>query len=699
MKAPDLLNLAHGPLRFAAFLMLSSVTLTRIATAEDYVFTAPDSTLNADFMPAASTMGTGNTVTLSGFLLKDDTSIYGVYESDLAAGELTGNQVSITACALKDIYGAYCSGGASTNNNTVKVTLNLDSKVPVSSTIHGKIYGGSATTGNANGNEVSLLSATTNGKIFGGYSESGAADGNTVTFLEGVHTGIRIYGGYTESATSGGANNNSIVIHGSSLNFTATETDTSYVIGGYSGYGATGNSVTIRTSHLITATVYGGSAINHDANNNTVILNARTLDDQYINTPSYLKGSVKGGRSSLGNSVGNTVNIVQYVIENSVYGGYSGSRNATNNELTVSDSTLTGTRAYGGYANGNSGIAAGNKLTITNSEGTNDGNVFFTGGYSGYQTINNSVLLDNSSVTANIRGGDTGNAADVYGTSSGNSVTVRNGSVVDGYIHGGRTFNDGATMNNTVTVTDSTLNSSACAGRSESGNVYDNELLISHSVANKNIYGGRANAGNATGNTVTVLNSTAAQNIYGGYSASGTATGNNVILRGTANNLSAAGVYGGFSEDAAADARTGNTLTLDGFKGEAAGVYNVETIRFNIGEWDHEGVTLSITNKDLDISGMNFNVTLNNNSLIEAGSAMTLISGLNADDAELTNLIAQNAYGADLTEDLQLSVILNAETYDLVLTAVNDIAAVPEPSTASLGISALLALMMRRRRR
>ena len=70
------------------------------------------------------------------------------------------------------------------------------------------IYGGYSSSGEANGNRVSISNGEFD-NVYGGYSSSGEANGNRVSISNGEFDNV--YGGYS---SSGEANNNSVIISG-----------------------------------------------------------------------------------------------------------------------------------------------------------------------------------------------------------------------------------------------------------------------------------------------------------------------------------------------------------------------------------------------------------------------------------------------------------------------------------------------------
>ncbi len=205
----------------------------------------------------------------------------------------------------------------------------------------------------------------------------------------------------------------------------------------------------------------------------------------------------------------------------------------------------------------------------------------------------------------------------------------------------------------------------------------------------------------ATDNHVTIENATVASDVTAGYATySGTATHNSITLKGENCDLTAATLYGGYSSSG--DAVTGNTLTLQDFKGSVASIKNFDTINFVLSNWEAGATLLTLTEGSSLATSYTLNVDLAawNATL---GDTMTLISGLSAVN---TDMAAYSLTG-DAADCFELQTEQNNDgTWNILAVATatsssdsDTTAAVPEPTTATLSLLALAGLAARRRRK
>lgn len=141
-------------------------------------------------------------------------------------------------------------------------------------------------------------------------------------------------------------------------------------------------------------TVYGGSSVNNNANDNTVSL-----------TNTGVTGDAFGGASfGGGNASGNKLSFAGATAGGDLIGGYSGTGNANDNGVTLGAGAVTtaGQSIYGGWA--------------------------FT---AGSEAKNNTVTIDGGNIKSSIYGGyvDSVGAA---GTTTGNTVKVNGGTFATG---------------------------------------------------------------------------------------------------------------------------------------------------------------------------------------------------------------------------------------------------------------------------
>ena len=244
------------------------------------------------------------------------------------------------------------------------------------------------------GTAIPTLSESTN--VYGiGYIESeeanlytDAADGGNVTIADSTFN--YVYGGYTIGVNGKNttANSNKVKISNSDNN------NINYVYGGYSSLGSANvNTVTI-TGGKYDAVVGGQSGNNADSN---VVSISNAAINRYI----------IGGEGGTANY--NIVKIIKSAItENSgipgwaLTGGYASSGSASSNQISITDSTISG-NVYGGYiVDASNQLAENNSITITGSSNIANAHLYGYDTYSGTaQANNNTLTLDGWSGTVN----------------------------------------------------------------------------------------------------------------------------------------------------------------------------------------------------------------------------------------------------------------------------------------------------------
>ena len=284
-------------------------------------------------------------------------------------------------------------------------------------------------------------------------------------------------------------------------------------------------------------------------------------------------GDANGGAG--GAASGNSVTITgTSSISNAVDGGYSlggvgganmgtGNANggdggaASGNSVTITGSSSIGLDVHGGYSLGGAG----------GTSGTADAN----GGAGGTVSGNSVLIAGTASTSGDVYGGvssgGTGGAAGsgnanggAGGVAGGNSVTVTGASSITGGVFGGAsTGGHGGQSDSGV--------SNGGAGGAASGN---SVLIAGTASITGGVYGGVSFGGSA-GNA-------------GVGGVGGEAINNSVTLTGT--HLTIGGsVVGGASINgdgsiSAADAFTGNTLNLVGYRGSVGGVFNFQNFNW-----------------------------------------------------------------------------------------------------------------------
>ena len=502
----------------------------------------------------------GNQVTLSGVSLNlpDATpSSLKIAGGETESGNADGNTVTLDTITSSGIV----YGGRVGNGNNVVATVNM-SVLPVSaeeSTETDTSTEADPISTSASSNSVTITGSQVEG-VYGGYmqyygdtsAEADAVAGvnhNTVTLTNTSASGTSVYGGYVLSSGSApalNASSNTVEIS----NTAEKEYGVSTVTGGYTGYG--------------------------DANDNTVkITGTKVTDDDEIYLTS-VSSDITGGETESGNADGNTVTLDTIASSGIVYGGRAGNGNnvaeavlmsvlavsteestgtdtsteadpistsASSNSVTITGSQVEG--VYGGV--GQIGSAKGNIVTITDSSVEMEA----VGGETGYMmngitqpgqlkdAENNQVIVNGSSTIGTVVGGEAAaantfdnedkedNEVQTSGKSSGNTVTINDGTVKNSVLGGHSAMSDA--IGNTVNIAGGIIGTES----SGTGEADDNAIA-----------GGFAEEGQANNNTVNITGGTlgAMMSLYGGYSEKGS-SGNTLNLHTKGNTVKNLGYF------------------------------------------------------------------------------------------------------------------------------------------------------------
>ena len=436
-------------------------------------------------------------------------------EADPISTSASSNSVTITGSQVEGVYGGYMQYYGDTSAEADAVA-------------------------GVNHNTVTLTNSTAQSSyIYGGYmqyygdtsAEADAVAGvnhNTVTLTNTSASGTSVYGGYVLSSSSApalNASSNTVEIS----NTAEKEYGVSTVTGGYTEYG--------------------------DANDNTVkITGTKVTDDDEIYLTS-VSSDITGGETESGNADGNTVTLDTIASSGIVYGGRAGNGNnvaeavlmsvlavsaeestetdtsteadpistsASSNSVTITGSQVKG--VYGGV--GQIGSAKGNIVTITDSSVEMEAVGGETGDMVGWITQpgqlkdaeNNQVIVNGSSTIGTVVGGEAA-AANTFdekydevqtsGKSSGNTVTINDGTVKNSVLGGHSAMSDA--IGNTVNIAGGIIGTES----SGTGEADDNAIA-----------GGFAEEGQANNNTVNITGGTlgAMMSLYGGYSEKGSSS-------------------------------------------------------------------------------------------------------------------------------------------------------------------------------
>ena len=533
-----------------------------------------------------------NDVTIS-----DSTINKTVYGGE-ADGNTENNHVTIDANSTvkESVFGGYSFKGDSKNN---EVTINCGSVVT------GNVAGGVALKGNSEGNTVSIIKSSA-ANVYGGKGDTSSKENNVEISDSTIKKNV--YGGYADNDKNGSAEKNKVTIGAGSK-------VSGSIYGGYANHNANENKVSFSNVAEIGENVFGGYSLKADSKNNEVT----------INGGSVVTANVAGGVTVKGSSEGNTVRIIKSSAAN-VYGG-KGDTSSKGNSVEISEGTISNS-VYGGYAdNDNNSSAEKNNVTISAGSKVS-GSIY--GGYANHNANENKVSFSNvAEVGESVLGGYS-----LKADSKNNEVTIEGVGVVKAYVAGGVAL-AGISEGNKVNIAHSSVNVNVYGGYGAKDSIGNIISITDGSSVNKNVYGGYSFKGNSLDNTVTIDNSIVNENVYGGYTESDGAISekiqnNKVIFK---NGAKIKGdVYGGYDKLNKANI-TNNTLEVVGKDNEAKGIQNFDKLNFFI-------------TKDLIANDTMLKVTgtaLINNAEIKAGVEL----GTKLKKNDTINLITAGALKAE----------------------------------------------------
>ena len=500
-------------------------------------------------------------------------AVYGGYDDrEVSLPEVFKNNVTITGTAATNIVcGAYSFYG-NVRENTVTISGNTLGNVvcgggtgaadaiknhviiEANSVVNANVAGGVALKGNSEGNTVKIIKSSA-ANVYGGKGDT-SSKGNSVEISEGTISNS-VYGGYADNDNNGSAEKNKVTIGAGSK----VSED---IYGGYATHNTNENKVSITNGAEIGENVFGGYSLKTDSKNNEVT----------INGGSVVTANVAGGVTVKGSSEGNTVRIIKSSAAN-VYGG-KGDTSSKGNSVEIIEGTIRNS-VYGGYAdNDNNSSAENNKVTISAGSKVS-GSIY--GGYANHNANENKVSFSNvAEVGESVLGGYS-----LKADSKNNEVTIEGVGVVKAYVAGGVAL-AGISEGNKVNIAHSSVNVNVYGGYGAKDSIGNIISITDGSSVNKNVYGGYSFKGNSLDNTVTIDNSIVNENVYGGYTESDGAISekiqnNKVIFK---NGAKIKGdVYGGYDKLNKANI-TNNTLEVVGKDNEAKGIQNFDKLNFFI---------------------------------------------------------------------------------------------------------------------
>ena len=533
-----------------------------------------------------------NDVTIS-----DSTINKTVYGGE-ADGNTENNHVTIDANSTvkESVFGGYSFKGDSKNN---EVTINCGSVVT------GNVAGGVALKGNSEGNTVSIIKSSA-ANVYGGKGDTSSKENNVEISDSTIKKNV--YGGYADNDKNGSAEKNKVTI-------SAGSKVSEDIYGGYATHNTNENKVSITNGAEVGQSVFGGYSLKADSKNNEVT----------INGGSVVTANVAGGVTVKGSSEGNTVRIIKSSAAN-VYGG-KGDTSSKGNSVEISEGTISNS-VYGGYAdNDNNSSAEKNNVTISAGSKVS-GSIY--GGYANHNANENKVSFSNvAEVGESVFGGYS-----LKADSKNNEVTIEGVGVVKAYVAGGVAL-AGISEGNKVNIAHSSVNVNVYGGYGAKDSIGNIISITDGSSVNKNVYGGYSFKGNSMDNTVTIDNSTVNKNVYGGYTESDGAISekiqNNKVIFKNAAKIKG-DVYGGYDDKSKANI-INNTLEIVGKDNEAKGIQNFDKLNFFI-------------TKDLIANDTMLKVTgtaLINNAEIKAGVEL----GTKLNENDKINLITAGALKAE----------------------------------------------------
>ena len=475
-------------------------------------------------------------------------------------------------------------------------------------------------------------------------------------------------------------------LNGSNITFTVASGGSVHDI-----YGSGTASISLNTVYVYGTVsgsyVTGGYAFNGgEVTENTVTVSG---DAALINGAVY-GGNASNGLQASGSATGNKVFIYGGTVngKDGVYGGYSYSRDANENEVTIEDGSVVSVK--GGYSTARSGSAIKNRVTISGGTVTYTGVRAVVGGAGG-STSEDSVTQENEVIikgNAKIKGSVIGGADAAYAAVvNKNTVTIKDSAEIGDSVYGGYgLYNVKDKTENKVFIEGGSVSGNVYGGYANvylsgykpAGNVKENEVHITGgmvgSTYKNDIAGGcvdQEGAGAAMDNAVTITGGTVKGRVYGGRvkNATGAATGNklNISVKDTsvADTVLENNAYGGYANGTGEVSK--NYVTITG-----------GTLKYNVyGGYSEGGAA---RNNTVDISGKNTNVgadvyggynyetdntefTVNNNTVkITDATIGGDVSGGEGDQNVFENRI--EITGGKLGKMDDISLVMGGSAYD-----------------------------------
>ena len=502
----------------------------------------------------ASTGGSAadNEVKVSGGTVAADASgvggnVYGGFISHTGAGNATGNAVTITGGAMKDVYGGYTNGTGQATGNTVTIGDGTNA-LPTGTNIAGYLYGGNRAADTGNKLVVNTPVSVKNIKKFEtlsfNFAKNVYAAHPLLSLTDGVQTGgldwAKVDVTFPSSFTPSSYKERLVTLmhNTSGISFMKNGVDTYTPIKEKRRTSGDFEYVTDTDSHSVTAAqdVYVNGF--RFRNNQSAVYKATDGTNP----------AAWAGRTGVGNKVEQNKLTVTGGSLTHAYGGYVENHlyDAAGNPLTTGDAesnalviaadaanpsappTITGD-VYGAKVMVKDGAAKKNTAAI--SGGTVTGNVYgaaLTAVAATKDAEKNGVGISGGAVTGNIYGSAVLDAG-ASGKAAKSSVSITGGAIT-GDVFGGFTGGTGDAGENTVEITGGTLAGNVTGGRALSGDADSNTVRVMVNAGS--VTGGSSTGGSASHNKVYITNAAITGDVTGG---SGTVTTDNAIhLQGAA---------------------------------------------------------------------------------------------------------------------------------------------------------------------
>ena len=330
----------------------------------------------------------GNSVTVRGGSMRN---IYGGNNS--GNGIAANNTVSVSGTSVQisgDVIGGYAAKGSAANNSV------LLENVQIGKAVYGGYVGGSNAQGSATGNSVVLTGDTdvqgtsisgrlvaVCGGLINALNVQGNADANTVILAGATAANGNVYGGWARAAQENASNNTVIIgedasikgdMYGGScvsgaasdnfLKLTGNATVSGDVLLGCTSTGTADNNVfELGGNAVVSGAIYGGycSSSSASAGNNILKFSGNAT----------VRGDVFGGLINAGTASDNNIVISEQAqLSGDICGGYSASKDAVNNTITISGTPVFGDKTvlYGGLVFGNGDAFTANTLNIKTTD-------------------------------------------------------------------------------------------------------------------------------------------------------------------------------------------------------------------------------------------------------------------------------------------------------------------------------------------